>query len=82
MRISTAQVIEFIADSLNCAMVSDRKIAEQYRARGVGHCRSGRIDRRCNVKEARGVEVHAYKPDGLGGIIGLCADGHIRQFIA
>lgn len=82
MRVSTAQVIDFIADSLHSAMVTDRKIAEQYRARGVGHCRSGRIDRRSHLKEARGVEVHAYKPDGLGGIIGLCTDGHIRQFIA
>lgn len=82
MRVSTAQVIEFIADSLHSAMVTDRKIAEQYRQRGVVHCRSGRIDRRCHVKEARGVAVHAYKPDSLGGIIALCADGHIRQFIA
>lgn len=82
MRVTTAQVIEFIADSLHSAMVTDRKIAEQYRTRGVGHCRSGRIEMRCSLKEARGVEVHAYKPDGLGGIIALCADGFIRQFIA
>lgn len=82
MRVSKAQIIEFIEDDLLNARVTDRKIAEQYRQRGVTHCRSGCIDRRSHVKEARGVEVHAYKPDGLGGIIALCADGHIRQFIA
>lgn len=82
MRIAAAQIVEFIADSLHSAMVTDRNIVEQYRNRGVGHCRSGRIARSSRLKEAQGVPVHAYKPDGLGGIIALCADGHIRQFIA
>ncbi len=81
MRVSTAQITEFIADDLQNAMVSNRKIAEQYRARGVRHCRSGRIDSRCSLREARGVAVHAYKPDGLGGLIALCADGLVRQFV-
>lgn len=82
MRITAAQIIEFIADSLQSAMVTDRKIAEQFRHRGVRHCRSGSIANSNCLKEGRGVDVHAYKPDGLGGVIALCADGHIRQFIA
>lgn len=82
MKVSTAQIIEFIKDDsvhISDVMVSSRAIADKFRAR---HCRSGRIDKRCSLKEARGVSVHAYKPDGLGGLIALCADGLIRQFIA
>lgn len=82
MRVTKAQIVEFITDEgthANDVMVSSREIASQYRAR---HCRSGRIDARCGLKEARGVSVHAYKPDGLGGLIALCADGFIRQFVA
>ncbi|WP_304350843.1 hypothetical protein [Comamonas testosteroni] len=82
MRITPAQIIDFISDSLHSAMVTDRKIAEQYRTRGVGHSRSGRIASSSRLKEGCGVDVHAYKPDGLGGVIALCVDGHIRQFIA
>lgn len=82
MRVTTAQIIEFISDSLHSAMVTDREIAEKYRPQGTRHCRSGRIDMHCGLKEARGVSVHAYKPDGIGGIIALCSDGFIRQFCA
>lgn len=82
MHVTTAQIIEFIKDdalNMESVMVTNRAIAERFRAR---HCRSGRIDMRCGLKEARGVSVHAYKPDGLGGIIALCSDGFIRQFCA
>lgn len=44
MRVTTAQIVEFIKDD--------------------------------------SVNVHAYKPDGIGGIVALCADGFIRQFSA
>ncbi len=81
MRVSTSQIIEFASDGSSFVMVTDRDIAERLRRRDVRHCRSGKIDMRCNVKEARGVAVHAYKYDELNNVIALCADGIVRQFI-
>lgn len=57
--------------------VSDYRLARRLKIR---HIRSGKI---CDPRaEGAGTEVLAYGYDGLGNIIALCKDGHVRQFVS
>ncbi len=76
-RVSAETVKEFVKD-VRFPVVARRDLALTFHAK---HCRSGKIEARHPVKEARGVAVHAYGYDELGNVVALCADGYIRQFI-
>ncbi|MFK4132250.1 hypothetical protein ACI2KR_08145 [Pseudomonas luteola] len=77
--VTEAAIKEFVYSlDRTYVMVSRRDLADKFQ---VKHCRSGKVDGKCEIKEARGKAVHAYGFDEVGNVIALCADGHIRQFI-
>jgi len=75
--VSLSRIREFLS-SLHSCYASDRTTAQ---ALNVKHCRSGKVESKCPVKEARGVAVVAYGYDELGNVCAICADGLVRQFI-
>jgi len=76
--ITVSDFIDFAErhNNVEITHVSDRKLVGHRK-----HCRSGRIESKCGVKEAVGVRVDAYGYDDLGNIVAFCKDGKIRQFI-
>ena len=64
-------------EGFTCIYAASRIVAGNT---GCKHARSGRIESRCPVKDARGVQIAAYGYDELGNVTALCADGIVRQY--
>lgn len=63
---------------LNNVYYSDRKLAEQQKAR---HCRSGMVNKD-ESKELAGLQVVAKGFDEIGNVVAYSKDGRILQGVA